>query len=566
MSPSFSYNCFYLPIMLKHLSVVNYALIEKLEMDFCNGFSVITGETGAGKSILLGALGLVLGNRAEIRVLSDKTKKCIVEAIFDISEYHLQNFFEKHELDYENCSIVRREILPSGKSRAFINDSPVKLHLLKELGESLMDIHSQHETLNLSNGEFQLQVLDGFSKIKTDLKIYQRVFTKYKQLVKKYDSLTLEEERAQQEKDFLQFQFDELVSADLVAGEQSELEQEREFLSNASAIKEKLYAVDQLLTEEEMGLVNQLKAAVSYFKEIGEVGVEYKELMDRLESMKIEIEDVSFEIDRLSEDVKMDPERLLLVEDRLDLIYKIQQKHRLDSIEALLELKGSLEDKLLHFSSLGEMIESTRKDLDICSNELNELAKSLSQKRRNGIEIFQDQIQSTVRQLGMNEASFVVQLTNLDNLNKFGRDEVKFLFTANRGSQPLELSKAASGGEMSRVMLAIKSLVAESSMMPTILFDEIDTGISGEVAGKVGDIMKLMAMRHQIIAITHLPQIAGKGNTHYYVYKKSDLNSTKSNIRLLTKDERITELAKMLSNEKISDAAIVTAKELLAYD
>ncbi|MFA8449576.1 MAG: DNA repair protein RecN [Bacteroidales bacterium] len=552
--------------MLKHLSVTNYALIEKLEIGFDKGFSVITGETGAGKSILLGALSLIIGNRAEVKVLSNKEKKCIVEATFKIDSYSLELFFQKYELDYDSVCIIRREILPSGKSRGFINDTPVRLPIMKELGSHLMNVHSQHQTLELNTGEFQIHVFDSFSKTLNLVSEYSCSYKKYKCLELECNDLLAEENKARQEQDFLQFQFNELESACLLENEFQELEKERDVLNNSSLIKEKLFCLDQTLSDEENGVVSVLTTGLSAIQSLESFSDEYKDLITRLDSACIELKDIAFEADRLVEEVTLDPNRLQEIEDRLDVIYRLMQKHRVNSVNELLALQKDLESKIDKYSSLEDEIEKIKNQLNTLQAELQQKAGVLSKQRRDNLLLFQKEIQEIIRELGMPNALFLVDLSTDDRLTVNGFDSIKFKFTANKGGELLELSKAASGGELSRVMLAIKSLIASSNVMPTIIFDEIDTGISGEVAGKVGNILSKMSKKHQLITITHLPQIAGKGNHHYWVYKKTDDHSTKSNIRLLTKEERVTELAKMLSNEKITESAIEAARELLTFN
>ncbi|MFA8301296.1 MAG: DNA repair protein RecN [Hyphomicrobiales bacterium] len=549
--------------MLKHLSVINYALIEKLDMDFHKGFSVITGETGAGKSIILGALALVLGKRSDIKVLLDKEKKCIVEATFDIEALKLESFFSENDLDYEHICIIRREIWPSGKSRAFVNDSPVLLPLMKKLGEKLVDIHSQHETLNLHSGYFQLKVLDSFAEIRDSVDEYNKFYNKHQKLQREYDALVEKESKARQEQDFLQYQYDELSSAELKRDEQNPLEAELKVLNNINLIKSNLFDLTQVFASEEGGITNSLTEAGNLIKGIVNLDDAYQELEKRVESVSIELSDISYEIESLMEKLEPNPERQEEINDRLDVIYRLQHKHRMDSVEALLELQEEIELQLVDYSSLEEEIERYKEILEKSKEELYKKAMFLSERRRTCIPEFEESIISIIHELGMENARFEAAIETVEEPIPNGIDKLRFLFNANKGTDLSELSKAASGGELSRVMLAIKSLVAESSMMPTIIFDEIDTGVSGEVAGKVGKILRKMSKDHQLMAITHLPQIAGKGLQHYLVYKKTDDNSTKSSLRLLGQEERVTELAKMLSSERITEAAISTAKELL---
>lgn len=549
--------------MLQHLSIQNYALIDKLEVDFSNGLTIITGETGAGKSILLGALGLIAGNRADTQALQDKTKKCIVEASFNIKEYSLKDFFWANELDYEVVTSIRREITPEGKSRAFINDTPVTLTQLKGLAERLVDIHSQHQTLTINGSEFQLSVVDAYASHTDTLTEYSTQYKQYKVLEKALNELINREAQAKKDLDYFQFQFNELEEAGLKAGEQQEMEQELETLNNSEDIKLNLSKAAAGLNGGEQNLISSLNEIKAQLAGIAKFKPEINELSSRLSSAYIELKDISNELENIEQDIVYDPKRIEMLNEMLDAIYRLQQKHQVKTVEKLIAVKDELSSKLLEFSSLEHEIEKTKKELDAIHKSLTTLAKKIAGNRKKEIPKIEKEIASLLSSLSMPNAQLKVEHIETEILGSHGTDKVNFLFSANKGSDFKELNKVASGGELSRLMLSIKSLIAQLTSLPTIIFDEIDTGVSGDVADKVGSIMNIMAKAMQVITITHLPQIASKGQSHLFVYKEDKNNKTYSNIKRLTADERVQEIAKMLSTGTPTAAAISNAKELL---
>ncbi|MES2592614.1 MAG: DNA repair protein RecN [Bacteroidota bacterium] len=549
--------------MLNHLSIQNYALIDKLEVDFSNGLTIITGETGAGKSILLGALGLIAGNRADAQSLQDKTQKCIIEASFNIKDYLLKDFFWTNELDYELITSIRREITPEGKSRAFINDTPVTLTQLKALAERLIDIHSQHQTLTLNGSEFQLSVIDAYANHADVLGEYALNFKQYKSLEKVLNDLLSRESQAKKDLDYFQFQFNELEEAGLKAGEQLEMEQELETLNNAEDIKLNLSKASIGLNGGEQNLLSSLNEIKAILASLAKYKPEINELSTRLTSAYIELKDISNELESLEQDIVYDPKRIELLSNQLDSIYRLQQKHQVKTVEELITIKDDLSNKLLEFSSLETEIEKTKKELATVQKLLVTLAKKIAANRKKEIPKIEKEIASLLSSLSMPNAQLKVEHIETEILGVNGTDKVNFLFSANKGSDFKELNKVASGGELSRLMLSIKSLIAQLTALPTIIFDEIDTGVSGDVADKVGSIMNLMAKAMQVITITHLPQIASKGQSHLFVFKEDKNEKTYSNIKKLTADERVQEIAKMLSTGTPTAAAISNAKELL---
>jgi DNA repair protein RecN (Recombination protein N) len=549
--------------MLKHLSVQNYALIDKLEVELSEGLTIITGETGAGKSILLGALGLVAGNRADTQALQDKSKKCVVEAVFDIKGYSLKAFFKAHELDHDTTTTIRREINPEGKSRAFINDTPVNLNQLKELAEHLIDVHSQHETLTLNGSTFQLAVIDSFAGQSALLDEYTTGFSKFRSLEKQLKELTEKEAQAKKDLDYFQFQFNELEDANLKGLSQSEMEQELEALNNAEDIKLNLSKAAHGLTGGEQNLLSSLNEIKAILASMAKFKPEINELSTRLSSSYIELKDISNELESLEQDIVYDPKRIESLTQQLDAVYRLQQKHGVKTVEELVSIKDELSDKLLDFNSLEAEIEKVGKELSAMQDALMTLAKKMSAGRKKSIPLIEKEIASLLSSLSMQNAQLKVEHTVNEQLSASGLDKVSFLFSANKGSDFKELNKVASGGELSRLMLSIKSLIAQKTALPTIIFDEIDTGVSGDVADKVGSIMGTMAKGMQVITITHLPQIASKGQSHLFVYKEDKNNKTYSNIRRLNAEERVQEIAKMLSTGNPTAAAINNARELL---
>jgi DNA repair protein RecN (Recombination protein N) len=549
--------------MLKQLSVQNYALIDKLEVELSDGLTIITGETGAGKSILLGALGLIAGSRADTQALQDKTKKCVIEAVFRITDYGLKDFFKDHELDHEDETTIRREINPEGKSRAFINDTPVTLNQLKELGEQLIDIHSQHQTLSLNGVEFQLSVVDAFAGHSAELNAYRDAFKTYRQKSKDLDELIQKETQAKKDLDYYQFLFNELDEAGLKPEEQSSMEQELEALNNAEDIKMNLSKAAFSLNAGEQNLLSSLSEIKALLSAMAKFKPEINELSQRLNSSYIELKDISNELETLEQEVVYDPKQIELLSSKLDTIYRLQQKHQVKSVEELIAIREDLSNKLLEFSSMETEIEKLKDLLDKLDKELAAKSKQISANRKKVIPKIEKEIATLLSSLAMPNAQLKIDQSPTDGYTVTGTDRISFLFSANKGSDHKELNKVASGGELSRLMLSIKSLMAKLTSLPTIIFDEIDTGVSGDVADKVGSIMNTMAANMQVITITHLPQIASKGSSHLFVYKEDKKDKTYSNIRKLTPAERIEEIAKMLSTGNPSAAAISNAKELL---
>ena len=550
--------------MLRHLSIQNYALIDLLEIDFFEGFSIITGETGAGKSILLGALGLIIGQRADTQVLQDKSKKCIVEGTFEINAYQLQAFFTKNDLDYAAIAIIRREINPAGNSRAFINDTPVNLGLLKELGWSLIDIHSQHETLLLNDSVYQLSVVDAFAQHPDLITDYQKIFKIYKAAEKSLADLLEKEKQSKTDQDYFQFQFEELDSAVLKQGEQEEAEQELEILNNSEEIKSVLNNTSIAFSEGEINIISQITEIKLKLSQAGKYAPSVEVLSNRLNSAFLELKDIADEIEKIEQEIIYDPARIEELSNRLNLVNHLQQKHRVKTVDELVEIREQISQKLLSITTLEADISKLYNELEIQKQSLLKLSEKLSQNRSKAVSKIEKQLKKLLGQLGMPNASVVIEQKPLADFNESGNDKIRFLFSGNTGAEFKELNKVASGGELSRLMLSIKSPVAELKALPTMIFDEIDTGVSGDIADKVGNIMKQMAKKMQVIAITHLPQIASKGDHHFMVYKQTDKTSTRSAIKQLDADERIREIAKMLSGEQLTKAAIENAKELLS--
>ncbi|MCG2612035.1 DNA repair protein RecN [Flavobacterium sp. SM15] len=549
--------------MLTHLSIKNFALIEQLEMNFSNKLSIITGETGAGKSILLGALGLVLGKRADLTSLKDKEQKCVIEAHFKISDYHLQHFFSENDLDYEDLTIIRREILPSGKSRAFINDSPVNLNELIELGDFLIDIHSQHQTQELSNEEYQIQIVDAVAGNQELLQKYNSELSKYKKAKSELKRLTTEKDSLSKEQDYNSFLLEELLSAQLKEGEQQTLEEIQEKLSNVEFIREALDKSLAISNEEQIGIIQNLKEVKTALSKIVGLSSDFQALSERISSVLIEMDDIASELYNQSEKLVNDPEQLELVNQKLQTIYSLQKKHQVASVEELLIIQNELDNKVVQADDLEVTIQKLEKEIQETSLILDALAGEISTKRSNAFSVLTEKITDILSQLGMPNARFQFEIAQSETFLATGKDVIQLLFSANKGTNFGLLKKVASGGEMSRIMLAVKSILANYSKLPTIIFDEIDTGVSGDVANKMGDIMKQMSAEMQVFAITHLPQIAAKGHQHYKVYKSIIGESTVSQLKLLNEQERISEIAEMLSGKDVTDSALIHAKALL---
>jgi DNA repair protein RecN (Recombination protein N) len=549
--------------MLHHLKIQNYALIEETSVDFSKGLTVITGETGAGKSILLGALGLTLGNRADVGSLHHKSKKCVIEAQFNIKAYGLVSFFEKHELDFEENTTIRREITPEGKSRAFINDTPTTLTVLKELGEYLIDIHSQHETLLLKETNFQFELLDAFAKTTELFSEYKKNFLVLQKLRKQLIDLNAQEITAKKELDYFQFQFNELDEANLKVGELKTLEEESETLENAEFIKGNLSKSALLINNGDENILSALATIKVQLQSVAKFGKNFNELFERLNSVNIELKDLANDIETAESEVIYDNGRLEEVNSQLDKLNRLLKKHGVSNEEDLLTIKTEIENKLLQFSSLELQIEKTTKEILVTEKLCKKLAEELSEKRKQASPTIESEIKTMLGQLSMANAQFKINIKNTTQLTASGIDEVAFLFTANKGAEFKELHKTASGGELSRLMLCLKALLADRTALPTIIFDEIDSGVSGDVADKIGNILFAMGKTMQVITITHLPQMASKGSNHLFVFKSDTNDKTTSSIKHLSKEERVAEIAKMLSTGKPTESALKNAKELL---
>ncbi len=549
--------------MITSLSIKNFALIEKLAIDFSKGFSIITGETGAGKSIILGALGLVLGKRADLTSLKNKEEKCVIEAHFEIQKYNLQPFFEANDLDYEDQTIIRREISPSGKSRAFVNDSPVNLQELQDLSEFLIDIHSQHQTQELSDEKVQFQIIDAIANNQIEIQKYQLILKNYKSDKSKLNALIAKQNEANATQEYNTFLLNELVVAQLKSGEQETLEADFEKLNNVEIIKE---AIDKSLTianEEQIGVLQNLKEIKIWLQKIAPFSSEYQLLLERISSVLIEFDDISDELIRSSEKLINDPEQLDLISQKLQVIYNLQKKHQVTTVDALLEIQTQLENSLLELNNLEGEITTLMNSIQQKTTNLDLLANTIHKNRAEAVPVLAQKLIAILETLGMPNVRFKIEINATSNYLPNGKDEIQFLFSANKGTDFGLLKKVASGGEMSRIMLAVKAILAQYSKLPTLIFDEIDTGVSGEIAIRMGEIMKQMSQTMQIFAITHLPQIAAKGTAHFKVFKTTIGNDTQSELQLLTNQERITEIAQMLSGNVVTESALNHAKALL---
>ncbi len=550
--------------MLKRLYISNYALIEELDVSFPGHLTVITGETGAGKSIFLEALGLALGNRADVGALQNKGKKCVIEVDFDVKNYDLRDFFVKNGLDYENPVILRREISPEGKSRSFINDSPVTLAVLKEISDSLIDVHSQHQTLLLNQTKFQLQLIDSFAGTTNDFVLYQKNFKQLQENKKQLEELESKERQAKKDLDYYQFLFNELNEFELNENDLKKLEEESSTLENAEFIKSALSKAAENLEGGESNLLSSLAQLKQSLQTITKFGNAYKELYERIIASHIELKDIYAELENEEGKLVFDPEKLNDVNDKLDKINRLLKKHSVNSIADLLRVKEEVEGKLQLFNSLEAEIEKLKKEISKTVVSCKKQAKDISDKRKKSTGSIEKSIDSILSDLSMPNAKFKIQLNSKEELSSTGIDEISFMFSANKGGEFKELHKVASGGEMSRLMLSLKSVLAQKRALPTIIFDEIDTGISGDVANKMGNIFTQMSGNMQVISITHLPQIASKGQHHLFVYKNDDKDKTRSFIKVLGKDDRTVEIAKMLSTGKPTESAIKNAKDLLS--
>ena len=551
--------------MLQSIHIQNYALIESLDIDFHSGFSVITGETGAGKSIILGAIGLLVGQRADSKAIKTGASKCVVEAHFNISTYQLEDFFNENDLEYdgEEC-ILRREVHASGKSRAFINDTPASLVQMKALGEKLIDVHSQHQNLLLNHEDFQLNVLDILANSREALQTYKSLYNNYKQTVRELKTLVEEAEKNRQDEEYIRFQVQQLEDAHLQAGEQEELEQEIEMLTHAEDIKSSLFKVNQLMDEGEMNLVSLSKEAMQVLQSISRVYAPASEWSNRMESCYLELKDMAHEIAYASDEIEFNPTRLDYVNERLNLIYTLQQKHQLSSVEELLELAGKLNEKLDAITSSDDNIQELTQKKDLLYQQVLSQAEVLTRMRTEASKEIEAQMQAYLIPLGMPNVRFAVELSPRKEPDASGMDNVSFLFSANKNGTLQQVASIASGGEIARVMLSLKAMIAGAVKLPTIIFDEIDTGVSGSIAEKMALIMQEMGQAdRQVISITHLPQIAARGAHHYKVYKEDTEVGTNSHIRILNEEERINEIAHMLSGATLTEAALNNAKALL---
>jgi DNA repair protein RecN (Recombination protein N) len=549
--------------MLVKLYVQNYALIKDLDIELENGLTIITGETGAGKSILLGALSLILGSRADTSVLLEKNEKCIVEGTFRIDEYDISDFFKINELDYEPVTILRREINPAGKSRGFINDTPVTVNLLKELGDRLIDIHSQHQTLMLHDNTFQLNVIDSFAGTAKLSDNYKSAYNNYRRLKKEYETAKEKAERNKADLEYFRFQLNQLDEAKLIKGEQEELEREQELLSHAEEIKLGLSSTSGLFSSDSNSILLLLREAKLNLSRIKNFLPQGEEILGRTESSYIELNDLAGEIEKLAASIDADPRRLAQVNDRLDSIYSLIQKHRLNSLNELLLKREEIAQQVISIVTGDERMSELQSLLTNETSRLKKLAEEISGKRKNILSEVEKKITDLLKQLGMPNAKFRILLTPLHDFTSSGTDQADFLFSANKQIEPENLAKIASGGELSRVMLSLKSLLTKNNNLPTIIFDEIDAGVSGEVADKVGQILARMGKYMQVVNITHLPQVAARGTKHYHVYKDEAGDSTITKIKLLNPEERITEVARLLSGSEITETAVRNAKELI---
>lgn len=549
--------------MLASLSIANYALIEKLSIEFSEGFSIITGETGAGKSILLGALGLVLGKRADLTSLKDKEEKCVIEAHFSIAKYNLQPFFDANDLDYDAHTIIRREILPSGKSRAFVNDSPVNLQVLLDLGNFLLDIHSQHQTMELAEEKYQFTIIDAIAKNQSLLEEYQENLKVYKSIQRKFETTKSELQSIKNEQDYNSYLYQELTEAKLEVGQQEMFESDVEKLSNVELIKEHFSKAIALAENEQFGLTINLLEFKLAIQKIANFSPAYDKLYERVESLLIEFKDIALEINAFAEDLNDDPKTLELLSQKLQVIYNLQKKHQVSTIDELLVIQKELEQKVISVTTIEESLFILENQISETEKSLDHLALQLLQRRMSAIPVLIDQMVFLLGQLGMPNVRFKIDLNQTTHYLPNGKDELQFLFSANKGSDFGLLKKVASGGEMSRIMLVVKAILSNYSSLPTIILDEIDTGVSGEIAAKMGEIMKEMSQTMQVFAITHLPQIAAKGDTHFKVYKRIAAEQTFSEIKQLSAEERVHEIAQMLSGATVSESAYNHARELL---
>lgn len=549
--------------MLKNLSIQNYALIDDLNVSFSNGFTTITGETGAGKSILLGGLSLVLGKRADLSSLKNKTQKCIIEAEFEISKYQLNSFFDSNDLDYEDSTILRREILPSGKSRAFVNDSPVILDVLKNLGTRLVDVHSQHQTLRLTENDFQLKVVDALAENNENLNVYKTLLEQYKKASKELQELLDFQSNSNKEHDYNSFLLKELETAQLKIGSQEELEAEFEQLNNVEQIMDQLSQGHQLLNDEQMGILGKLADLKRAFQNLADFGNTYSAINERVQSIFIEVDDIATELMHVKDDVEANPLRLETVNGQLQQLYDLQKKHQVISVAELIEIRNALSENVDAVENIESKIKEKEIEVSQISKQVEAWAIKIRKARNTIIPKLKSMLQESLYALGMPSATFKIEVNPATVFKSNGKDDLVFLFSANRGSDYGELKKVASGGELSRIMLTIKSILAEYEQLPTMMFDEIDTGVSGEISNRMGEIMQKMSSTMQVFSITHLPQVASKGEQQFKVFKEEIADGTSTQMKKLNPEERVKELAEMLGGKTISESAMAHAKQLL---
>ena len=549
--------------MIQRLLIKNYAIIESLDIEFADSLTIITGETGAGKSILLGALGMILGNRTDTKVLYNQAEKCVIEGYFDVKNYDLKAYFEENEIDYDDNSVVRRELTPQGKTRSFINDTPVNLTQLRDFSSKLVDLHQQFDTLDIHDTSFQLQMVDALADNKAPLSIYREKFKSFQSDKKILKNLKEKSDRSTREIEFLNFQLDEFNKAELIEGEQERIEAEQQRLQNAETIKRYLSAAFRAVSEDENAVINQLKSIGQSISQVKKYTPSVSKLYERFESIIYELEDIGGELESISEDTEHDPERIADIQTRLDVLYKLLKKHGVATVEQLLEIQNNLQSQLNAFGDLSEDIERLEKALVEQETELRKLASELSAKRKFVTPQFENQVHDMLRQLSMENARIQVQIVDSQDLTQNGMDDVQFLFAANKGSRMMPIKDVASGGELSRLALCTKSLVAAAIPLPTLIFDEIDSGVSGDVALKMGNILHKLSKHHQVVVITHSPQVAAKAEKHYFVYKTNREDRTITSVRPLSTDERIRSIAVMLSQNPPSASALENARELM---
>lgn len=549
--------------MLAKLSVRNYALIRELDLELDNGLTIITGETGSGKTILLGALSLILGARADTSVLLDSSAKCVVEGTFRIAEYNLQGFFDDNNLDYDISTVIRREINPAGKTRAFINDTPVTVNLLKDLGNRLIDIHSQHQSLMLNENSFQLSIIDSFAGTSELLKEYRALYDDFRKLGNELSVLRSQADRNKADLEYYQHQLDQLEEARLKENEQEELEKEQEILDHADEIKSALVSSSSLLSKNDISVLSMLREVKSNMEKVSVYMPDAGDLRARLASAYIELDDLAGEIEKLASDTDTDPEKLVWINNRLDQIYSLMHKHRVSNLAELLVRKDEIGKKLLSINANETRLEEVEAALEMKTELLSVQSVKISEKRRAVVPETEKKVMELLHKLGMPNARFRIRLAPANDFTVSGKDIADFLFSANRQTEPEDIARIASGGELSRVMLSLKSLIAQNNNLPSIIFDEIDSGVSGEVADRVGQILSSMGKCMQVINITHLPQVASRGTRHFHIYKEDKGDSTITRVKLLSPDERIIEVARLLSGSEITDTAIKNAKELI---